>query len=167
MEKEVKKVYLLTQKVLDGAVLFNLYCSAFKTKELAEKTKKAIDEANKCTESPSFQVIVDIIESDLYEAEEDVPILNKKPTHVNKEQWLSQLKVLRQELHGSKVHQATIDLVESIEMEIMVYQDEVDLVPFMELLASLHYKVQNTLEICDKQLPDYQIILKLEKLLNR
>ena len=78
MEKEVKKVYILTQSVLNGTVTMNVYCSVFATKELAEKTKEAVIEANENANSPSFQVLVDIQESDLYEAEEDVPILNEE-----------------------------------------------------------------------------------------
>lgn len=78
MEKEVKKVYILTQSVLNGTVTMNVYCSVFATKELAEKTKEAVIEANENAKSPSFHVLVDIQESDLYEAEEDVPILNEE-----------------------------------------------------------------------------------------
>lgn len=78
MEKEVKKVYILMQSVLNGTVTMNVYCSVFATKELAEKTKEAVIEANENTKSSSFQVLVDIQESDLYEAEEDVPILNEE-----------------------------------------------------------------------------------------
>lgn len=78
MEKEVKKVYILTQSVMNGTVTMNVYCSVFATKELAEKTKKAVIEANENNNDNSFQVFVDIQESDLYETEEDVPILNKE-----------------------------------------------------------------------------------------
>lgn len=80
MDKEVKKVYILTQSVLNGTVTMNVYCSVFATKELAEKTKEAVIEANENTKSqtPSFHVFVDIQESYLYETEEDVPILNEE-----------------------------------------------------------------------------------------
>lgn len=77
MEKEVKKVYILTQSVLNGTVTMNVYRSVFATKELAEKAKEAVIESNKSTKITSLQVLVDIQESDLYESEEDVPILNE------------------------------------------------------------------------------------------
>ena len=78
MEKETKKVYILTQSVLNGTVTMNVYCSVFTTKELAEKTRDAVIEANENNRDKSFQVVVDIQESDLYETKEDVPILNNE-----------------------------------------------------------------------------------------
>lgn len=78
MEKEAKKVYILTQSVLNGTVTMNVYCSVFATKELAEKTRDAVIEANEKNCDKSFQVLVDIQESDLYKTEEDVPILNNE-----------------------------------------------------------------------------------------
>ena len=78
MEKETKKVYILTQSVLNGTVTMNVYCSVFTTKELAEKTRDAVIEANEKNGDNSFQVLVGIQESDLYETEEDVPILNNE-----------------------------------------------------------------------------------------
>lgn len=78
MKKELKKVYILTQSVMNGTVTINVYCSVFATKELAEKTRDAVIKANEKNGENSFHVLVDIQESDLYEDEEDVPILNNE-----------------------------------------------------------------------------------------
>lgn len=79
---------------------------------------------------------------------------------------LSDTLKLQKKLHGSNVHQATIDIFESVIMDLMDYQDEVDLVSFSELLGSLHYKVENLLDICNTQFTDYKFLLNLVRILN-
>lgn len=83
-----------------------------------------------------------------------------------KEKVLSDTLELQKKLHGSNAHQATIDIFESVIMDLMDYQDEVDLVSFSELLGSLHYKVENLLEICNTQFTDYKFLLDLVRILN-
>lgn len=72
----MKKIYTLTTSLMNGTVTMQCSSSSFLTKELAEKAKAAVDEANK--DASPFSVWSSIEECDLYETEDEVPILNKK-----------------------------------------------------------------------------------------
>lgn len=82
-----------------------------------------------------------------------------------KEKVLFDVVELNKKLKGSNIHQATIDIFESVIMDLTDYQDENDL-SFSELIGSLHYNVENLLEICNTQLDDYGFLSKLEAILN-
>ena len=82
-----------------------------------------------------------------------------------KEKVLFDVVELNKKLKGSNIHQATIDIFESVIMDLTDYQDENDL-PFSELIGSLHYNVENLLEICDTQLDDYGFLKILEAILS-
>lgn len=71
----MKKIYTLTTSVMNGTVTMQHVAVSFSTRELAEKAKAAVEEANKNVEP--FSVWNTIEESDLYENESEVPILNK------------------------------------------------------------------------------------------
>lgn len=71
----MKKIYTLTTSLMNGTVTMQHVSSSFATKELAEKAKAAVEEANK--NAHPFSVWNDIQESELYENEDEVPILNK------------------------------------------------------------------------------------------
>lgn len=69
----MKKIYTLTTSFMDGTATIQYISSSFTTRELAEKA--AVDEANKY--AIPFTVWSSIDESELYETEDEVPILNK------------------------------------------------------------------------------------------
>lgn len=71
----MKKIYTLRTSLMNGTVTMQNVSSSFSTRELAEKAKAAVDEANK--EASPFSVWSSIEESELYEDESEVPILNK------------------------------------------------------------------------------------------
>lgn len=71
----MKKIYTLTTSFMDGTATIQYISSSFTTRELAEKAKAAVDEANKY--AIPFTVWSSIDESDLYETEDEVPILNR------------------------------------------------------------------------------------------
>ena len=71
----MKKIFTLETSAYNGTVTMMTMVSSFLTKELAEKAKQAVDEANKDNQ---FEVISTIEESVLYEDESEVPILNNK-----------------------------------------------------------------------------------------
>lgn len=71
----MKKIYTLTTRLMNGTITMQHCSTSFSTKELAEKAKAAVDEANK--DSAPFVVWSSVDESDLYETENEVPILNK------------------------------------------------------------------------------------------
>lgn len=60
---------------MNGTVTIQHSSSSFTTRELAEKAKSAVDEANK--DAAPFAVWTTIDECELYENENEVPILNK------------------------------------------------------------------------------------------
>lgn len=71
----MKKIYTLRTSLMNGTVTMQNVSSSFSTRELAEKAKVAVDEANK--DASPFSVWSSIEESELYEDESEVPILNK------------------------------------------------------------------------------------------
>lgn len=71
----MKKIYTLTTSLMNGTVTMKHSSSSFATRELAEKAKAAVDEANK--DAAPFAVWSSIEESELYETENEVPILNR------------------------------------------------------------------------------------------
>lgn len=71
----MKTIYTLKTSAYNGTVTMMTMVSSFLTKELAEKVKQTVDEANKDNQ---FEVISKIEESFLYEDESEVPILNNK-----------------------------------------------------------------------------------------
>ena len=73
----IKKVFLLRTTIWNGTIPMKTMFSIFKTRDLAEKTKIAVDEANYSEEQQFGSVETRIEEVDFYETEKDVPILNK------------------------------------------------------------------------------------------
>ena len=75
-----RKVWLINTTVWNGTVpIYNCFTTV-PTKELAEKTKDAIDDTNGNIELKTTTCITEI---DYYESEEQIPILNKKVKHSN------------------------------------------------------------------------------------
>ena len=70
----MKKIFTLTTSLMSGSVTMHTGSSSFATRELAEKAKAAVDKSNK--DSAPFTVYSSIVESELYENENEVPILN-------------------------------------------------------------------------------------------
>jgi len=67
----MKTIYQLTTRVMNGTVTLTTFSSCFLDRDLAEKTKKSIDEKNE-----GKSVISDISEVILYEDHSEIPILN-------------------------------------------------------------------------------------------
>lgn len=74
----MKKLYLVTTTMWNGTVPMGSFSCAVTTNEIAEKAKKAVDEANK---SATMDSSTEVQEITLYESEEEVPILNKNEEH--------------------------------------------------------------------------------------
>lgn len=72
----MKTIYTLTTRLMNGTVTIQQSSSSFTTRELAEKANAAVDDANK--DAAPFTVWSSIEESELYETENEVPILNWK-----------------------------------------------------------------------------------------
>ena len=68
----MKTVYTLTVSWLNGTVTMGSETSVYANSELAEKAKAAVEKAN---EGSFFDVICNINETNLYESEDEVPIL--------------------------------------------------------------------------------------------
>lgn len=71
----MKKIYTLTTSLMNGTVTMQHLTSSFATRELAEKAMAAVEEANKNV--APFTVWNNITESELFETESEVPILNQ------------------------------------------------------------------------------------------
>ena len=74
----MKKIFTFNQRLMNGTVTMQSQVAAFTSRELAEKTKQAVIEANFNTDSPFTCNCDDIVETDVYETENEVPILNKE-----------------------------------------------------------------------------------------
>ena len=70
----MKKIWNVEVRALNGTVTMMSYTHAFIDKELAEKASNTIKEKNK---NVSFNVVTRVYESELFESESEVPILNE------------------------------------------------------------------------------------------
>lgn len=70
----MKSVFLLEQKVFNGTILMATINTGFSTKELAEKTLQSTKNVN---ENSQFINTYNINEIQIYEKEQEIPILNK------------------------------------------------------------------------------------------
>lgn len=70
----MKSVFLLEQKVFNGTILMATINTGFSTKELAEK---ALHATKKVNEDSAFINTYNINEIQIYENEQEIPILNK------------------------------------------------------------------------------------------
>lgn len=69
----MKKIWNVEMKAMNGSITMMIQTHAFTTKEVAEKAAEAIKEKNK---DSVFHVITRVYDSELYESENEVPILN-------------------------------------------------------------------------------------------
>ena len=74
----MRKIFTFNQMLMNGTVTMKSQVAAFSSRKLAEKTKQAVIEANFNTDCPFTCYCDDIVETDVYEAEDEVPILNKE-----------------------------------------------------------------------------------------
>lgn len=75
----MKKIFTFNQRLMNGTVTIQSQVACFSSRELAEKAKQAVLEANgyNIEEMHGMYCCCDeIVETDVYESEEDVPILN-------------------------------------------------------------------------------------------
>ena len=72
----MRKIFTLTTSVLNGTVTVSTSTCGFLSRELAEKALEAVEMANKGITS-SLRVVNKISEIDVYEKEEEVPILRE------------------------------------------------------------------------------------------
>ena len=70
----MKKIWNVEVRALNGIVTMMSYTHVFIDKELAEKASNTIKEKNK---NASFNVVTRVYESELFESESEVPILNE------------------------------------------------------------------------------------------
>lgn len=70
----MKTYYTVITQFMNGTVTMHTDVASFTTKELAEKTKEAIEKANV---NAMFPPVSYIEETKVYESEDKVPILNK------------------------------------------------------------------------------------------
>ena len=70
----MKKIWNVEVRALNGTVTMMSYTHSFIDKELAEKASNTIKEKNK---NASFNVVTRVYESELFESENEVPILNE------------------------------------------------------------------------------------------
>jgi hypothetical protein len=70
----MKSVFLLEQKIFNGTILMATINTGFSTKELAEK---ALQSTEKVNEDSVFINIYNINEIQIYENEQEVPIMNQ------------------------------------------------------------------------------------------
>ena len=76
----MKKIFTFNQRLMNGTVTMQSQVACFTSRELAEKVKQAVLEANNynCEEMHGMYCLCDeIVETDVYESEQEVPILNK------------------------------------------------------------------------------------------
>ena len=71
----MKKIWNVEVRALNGTVTMMSYTHAFIDKELAEKAANTVKEKNK--NNSAFDVITRVYESELFESESEVPILNE------------------------------------------------------------------------------------------
>lgn len=71
--KECKKAYILTTSLMNGSVTMVNFSSCYTSRELAEKASEAVYAKNKDSE---YEIYNTIQETDIYESEKEVPILN-------------------------------------------------------------------------------------------
>jgi hypothetical protein len=74
----MKTLYILKQNLMNGTVTMKTMVSAFTDKEVAEKAKKAVIMANANNLIGFNMYCEDIEEIQVYENENEVPILNKE-----------------------------------------------------------------------------------------
>ena len=74
----MKTLYILKQNLMNGTVTMKTMVSAFTDKEVAEKAKKAVIMANTNNLIGFNMYCEDIEEIQVYENENEVPILNKE-----------------------------------------------------------------------------------------
>lgn len=74
----MKTLYILKQNMMNGTVTMRTVVSAFTDKDVAEKAKKAVILANSNNLIGFTMYCEDIEEIQLYENENEVPILNKE-----------------------------------------------------------------------------------------
>lgn len=72
----MKKVFTFKQAIMNGTVTMQTIVCSFMTKELAEKTRQAVIEANKNIKFPK-SYCYEVEETDVYESEDEVPILRE------------------------------------------------------------------------------------------
>ena len=70
----MKKIWNVEVRALNGTVTMMSYTHAFIDKELAEKASNTIKDKNK---NASLNVVTRVYESELFESESEVPILNE------------------------------------------------------------------------------------------
>lgn len=74
----MKKIYTLLTSLMNGTVTMVTESACFSSKELAEKAKVAVENANK-----NVSIWQTIQETNLYESEDEVPILNQTQNECN------------------------------------------------------------------------------------
>ena len=70
----MKSVFLLEQKIFKGTILMATINTGFSTKELAEKVLQSTKKAN---EDSEFINTYNINEIQIYEEEQEIPIMNQ------------------------------------------------------------------------------------------
>lgn len=73
----MKKVFTFKQAIMNGTVTMQTIVCSFTSKVLAEKTRQAVIEANKDIDFPKSRCY-EVEETDVYESEDEVPILQDK-----------------------------------------------------------------------------------------
>ena len=72
----MRKIFTFNQHIMNGTVTMQSHVAAFASRELAEKTRQAVIDANAGKRRITCHCD-DIVETDIYETEDEVPILNK------------------------------------------------------------------------------------------
>ena len=70
------KVYTFNQSLMNGTVTMKSSVACFGSRELAEKARKAVMEADGDDAGGLRCCCDEIVETDVYESEDEVPILN-------------------------------------------------------------------------------------------
>ena len=65
-------------------------------------------------------------------------------------------------LYNGKIHQTTIDIFEQAHEDLDLHSPDM---PLDDIIGSLLYKVDNLLEICEKDLFDYSVLSELKTIL--
>ena len=73
----MRKIFTFNQLLMNGTITMKSQVAAFSSRELAEKAKQAVIDANAGYEGPSTCFCDDIVETNVWETEDEVPILNK------------------------------------------------------------------------------------------
>ena len=97
----MKKIFTFNQRMMNGTVTMQSQVAAFTSRELAEKTKFAVAMANIDHDGPFTCHCDDIVETDVYETEDEVPILKEisLPAGID-DLIVSYGNVVRKELDG-------------------------------------------------------------------